>query len=66
MLTGIATATASAAEAGIITKWFGRDYPTLATCDQQGANAMAREHADGWNCLRYSDGKWDGYIYWRT
>ena len=66
VLAGATAAPALAGETGVITRPFGQNYPTKSASDDQGSNAMASQHADGWNCLKQSDGKWDGWIYWYT
>jgi hypothetical protein len=65
-LVGAAAAPALAEETGVITKPFGKGYPTEGACDDAGQNAMAREHADDYTCYRQPNNKWDGYLKWYT
>jgi hypothetical protein len=57
---------AVAAEAGVITKPFGYNYPTEDACDDQGQSQMAQQNADDYACYRQSDNTWDGYLMWYT
>ncbi|TWF80753.1 hypothetical protein FHX44_116696 [Pseudonocardia hierapolitana] len=57
---------AVAAEAGVITKPFGYNYPTENACDDQGQTQMAQQNADDYACYRQSDNTWDGYLMWYT
>ncbi|WP_232667767.1 hypothetical protein [Pseudonocardia sp. TRM90224] len=66
LLLGATAAPALAGEAGVITKPFGKGFPTYADCSDFGQRAMAREHADDWECYRQSNGRYDGYLFWYT
>jgi hypothetical protein len=59
-------APASAAEAGVITREFGRNFPTYSDCMSVGARAADRENADDWECYKQPNRTWTGYLYWYT
>jgi hypothetical protein len=65
-LAGAAISPASATELGVITREFGRNFPTYSSCIDVGASEAARQHADRWECYKQSSGKWTGYLYWYT
>lgn len=65
-LAGAAVAPASASAAGVITREFGRNFPTYSSCMDIGASQAARQHADNYQCYKQSSGKWTGYLYWYT
>jgi hypothetical protein len=61
----LAGAASTPASAGVITKVFGRGYPTYSTCYDAGRTQAARQGADSWQCYRES-GKYTGYLYFYT
>jgi hypothetical protein len=65
-LAGAAAAPAIAAESGVITQPFGWGYPTEATCHDQGRTAQDRANPDDYDCIRNSQGTWDGFLKWYT
>lgn len=65
-LAGAAIAPASATEDGVITREFGRNFPTYSTCMDVGAGEAGRQHADNWQCYKQPNRTWTGYLYWYT